>query len=107
MSERSIEALEAFRRLGSRHPRDTKVLAGWSRAAANTQWWGESLKVAERWAALDRSAEAQLHLARTQRRLGQLDKAIATLKAFIERHPRDEDARNLLQLYDGTAVALR
>ena len=100
-------ALELYRQLGVRHPRDAKVLEGWSRVAAQTQWWGESLRVAERWAAVDRSPDAHLHLARTQRRLGQLDKAIGTLKALLEKHPKDEDASSLLQLYTGTTLALR
>jgi Flp pilus assembly protein TadD len=102
-----LEALEAYRLLGSRNPRDAKVLEGWSRVAASTEWWGESLRVAERWAAVDRSSAAQLHLARTQRRLGQLDKAIQTLKSRLERDPKDAEARDLLQQYSGTALALR
>jgi tetratricopeptide (TPR) repeat protein len=104
---RDLEALETYRQLGSRYPRDAKVLEGWSRVAANTEWWGESLRVAERWAAVDRSSAAQLHLARTQRRLGQLDKAIQTLKNRLERDPKDNEAQTLLSLYAGTALALR
>jgi serine/threonine-protein kinase len=104
---RDLEALELYRQLGARHPRDSKVLEGWSRVAAETKWWGESLRVAERWAAVDRSPDAHIHLARTQRRLGQLDKAIGTLKALLERNPKDEQASSLLQLYTGTTLALR
>jgi tetratricopeptide (TPR) repeat protein len=105
--QRELEALELYRQLGERHPRDPQVLAGWSRVAASTQWWGESLRVAERWAALDRSADAHIHLARTQRRLGQLDKAIGTLKALVERNPKHEEASALLQQFSGTTLALR
>jgi Flp pilus assembly protein TadD len=75
--------------------------------AASTQWWGESLRVAERWAAVDRSSAAQLHLARTQRRLGQLDKAIQTLKGRLERDPKDAEAQSLLSVYAGQTLALR
>jgi serine/threonine protein kinase len=107
IGRRNLEALDAYRQLGNRYPRDPKVLAGWSRVAASTQWWGESLKVAERWATLDRSAAAQVHLARTQRRLGQTDKAIDTLKALLERSPKDEDAQELLSIYAGSPLALR
>jgi len=103
----NLEALDAYRQLGNRYPRDPKVLAGWSRVAASTQWWGESLKVAERWAAVDRSAPAQVHLARTQRRLGQTAKAIGTLKALLEKSPKDEDAQELLSIYAGSPLALR
>jgi eukaryotic-like serine/threonine-protein kinase len=107
VGRRNLEALEAFRQLGNRHPRDPRVLEGWSRVAATTQWWGESLRVAEKWAAIDRSRAAQLHLARTQRRLGQIDKAIGTLKDLLEREPKDPDARELIEIYAGTPLALR
>ncbi|HTV24684.1 MAG TPA: protein kinase, partial [Polyangiaceae bacterium] len=107
IGRRNLEALEAYRELGSRYPRDPKVLQGWSRVAASTQWWGESLKIAERWASVDKSAPAQIHLARTQRRLGQTDKAIDTLKALLERSPKDEDAQELLSIYVGSKLALR
>ena len=83
------------------------MLEGWSRVAASNKWWGESLKVAERWAALDGSSAAQLHLARTQKRLGQVDKAIGTLKTLLARRPSDREATSLLQAYGGTSVALR
>jgi tetratricopeptide (TPR) repeat protein len=102
-----LAALDAYRLLGSRYPRDAKVLEGWSRIAASTEWWGESLRVAERWAAIDRSSAAQLHLARTQRRLGQLERAIQTLKQRLERDPKDNEAQSLLELYAGNTLALR
>jgi serine/threonine protein kinase len=107
VGHRNLEALDAYRQLGNRYPRDPKVLEGWSRVAATTQWWGESLKVAERWAAVDKSAPAQIHLARTQRRLGQTSKAIDTLKALIEKSPKHEDAQELLSIYAGSPLALR
>jgi len=107
IGHRNLEALEAYRQLGDRYPRDPKVLEGWSRVAASTQWWGESLKVAERWATVDKSSGAQIHLARTQRRLGQTDKAIDTLKALLERAPKDADAQELLSIYAGSKLALR
>jgi eukaryotic-like serine/threonine-protein kinase len=103
---RDLRALEAFRRLGAQHPSQPKLLEGWSRVAAATKWWGESLQVAERWAAVDASQNAHLHLARTQKRVGQVDKAISTLKSFLAQHPDDADAMGLLQTYGGTSVAL-
>ena len=83
------------------------MLEGWSRVAASTNWWGESLRIAERWAKVDDSQAAQLHLARIQKRFGQVEKAVSTLKALLARHPEDEQALMLLQLYTGTTVALR
>jgi tetratricopeptide (TPR) repeat protein len=106
LGHRDLRALEAFRRLGEIYPEEPKVLEGWSRIAAATKWWGESLKVAERWAARDKSSHAHVHLARTQKRLGHVEKAIATLKALLSRSPGDAEAANLLQLYGGTPLAL-
>jgi Flp pilus assembly protein TadD len=105
--QNDLRALEAFRRLGRRYPREPRVLEGWSTIAASTKWWGESLRAAERWAAVDPSAPAQIHLARTQKRLGQVDKAIATLKTLLAKNPRDREATNLLSLYGGNPIALR
>jgi len=107
IGQNDLRALEAFRRLGRRYPREPKVLEGWSTIAASTKWWGESLRAAERWAAVDASAPAQIHLARTQKRLGQVDKAIATLKTLLAKNPRDREATNLLSLYGGNPIALR
>jgi serine/threonine-protein kinase len=107
IGQNDLRALEAFRRLGRRYPRDPRVLEGWSTIAASTKWWGESLRAAERWSAVDRSAPAQMHLARTQKRLGQVDKAIATLKSLLAKNPRDREASNLLSLYGGNPIALR
>ncbi len=103
---RNLRALEAFRRLGDQHPKEPRVLEGWSRVAATTKWWGESLRVAERWAAVDASPPAQVHLARTQKRLGHVEQAISTLKSLLARHPKDGEAATLLQFYGGTSVAL-
>jgi hypothetical protein len=102
-----VRALLAFRALGEQHPDHPKVLEGWSHAAAATKWWGECLRVAEHWAAVDHSSEAQINLARTQKRLGQLEKAIGTLKSVLARKPNDRDASTLLQAYGGAPIALR
>jgi eukaryotic-like serine/threonine-protein kinase len=107
LGSHDLDALEAYRRLGRSYPREPKVLEGWSHIAATTKWWGESLKVAERWAAIDASAPAQLHLARTQKRLGQVERAIGTLKTLLARHPTEREATGLLQMYGGASVALR
>lgn len=106
VGHRDLRALEAFRSLGARHPEDARVLEGWSRVAARTKWWGESLRVAERWAATDASAHAQVHLARTQKRLGRVEVAIKTLEKLLATHPEHGEAIHLLQLYGGTPLAL-
>src|SRR6185295_18779922 len=102
MGHNNLKALEAFRHLGERYPSEPRVLEGWSRVAATTKWWGESLKVAEHWAEVDPTPPAHVHLARTQKRLGQVEKAITTLKALLDRQPDAAAAQNLLQIYAGT-----
>jgi serine/threonine protein kinase len=102
----NLKALEAYRRLGERYADDPRVLEGWSRIAARTKWWGESLRTAERWASIDPSQAAVVHLAKTQKRLGQVEKAIQTLKAFLAQHPQADQAVSLLQIYAGTPLAM-
>jgi serine/threonine-protein kinase len=96
--EGAITALDLFRKLGQRYPDHPAVLAGWSRAAAKGKWWGEALRVALRWASLDDSQEAQLHLAKTQRLLGQRFGAIQTLEKLLARAPSQE-AQAMIQRY--------
>ena len=96
-----IQALEIYRRLGETHAKEPKVLAGWSRAAAKAKWWGESLRVALRWASLDKSSDAQLHLARTQRLVGQRYGAVQTLERLLDRMPKNQEAMAMLERYRG------
>jgi serine/threonine-protein kinase len=102
-----LSALAAFRRLGREYPNEPRVLEGWSRIAATNKWWGESLRVAELWATQDASTPAQIHLARTQKRLGQVERAIGTLQALLTKRPSEREASTLLQAYGGASVALR
>ncbi len=92
-------ALARYRKLGEKYPEHPEVLAGWSRAAAGAKWWGESLRVALRWASLDPRAEAQLHLARTQRLVGQRYGAIQTLERLLEKLPDNQEATAMLARY--------
>ncbi len=102
-----IRGLEAYRRLGKAYPNDPGILQGWSTIAARTQWWGESLQVATHWARVDRSAPARIHLARTLRRVGQVERALETLRQVLVTEPGNERAAELIRLYGGRApVAL-
>lgn len=92
-------ALEIYRSLGETYPESSRVLAGWSQAASRAKWWGESLRVAIRWAALDSSSEAQLNLAKTQRLVGQRYGAIQTLERLLEQEPNNETAQAALRKY--------
>lgn len=96
-----LRALDLFRTLAKAHEHDPRVLEGWSKAAARSKWWGESLRVALRWASFDDSPRAQLHLARTQRLIGQRYGAIQTLERLLERSPENEKALSMLARYRG------
>jgi hypothetical protein len=104
----TLQALNAYRKLGARHPDDTRVLRGWSEAAVKTKGWGEALRVAVRWAQLDTSPEAQLYLAKIQRSAGQRYGALATLNRLLEQHPDVAEAHDLLDKYaDNRKLASR
>lgn len=92
-------ALEIYRQIGEQYPEHPRVLSGWSKVAGRAKWWGESLRVAIRWAALDPRPEAQLHLARTQRLVGQRYGAVQTLERLLQRFPEHAEASAMLQRY--------
>lgn len=92
-------SLELMRELADSHPDDPDVLAQWSRSAASVQWWGESLRAAIRWAAIDPGEASHLHLARTQRLVGQRFGAIQTLERFLSRQPESKSALLALEQY--------
>jgi serine/threonine protein kinase len=102
-----LRALEVYRQLNEQHPEEPAVLAGLSRVAAQTKWYGEALKAAERWVAIDDSADARLHLARTLRRVGRVEESIATLRQLVAADPNQHEARELLRRYGGDRVAMR
>lgn len=92
-------SLEIMRKLGESHPDDARVLEQWSKSAASVQWWGESLRVAIRWATVDPSEASHLHLARTQRLVGQRFGAIQTLERFLNERPESKPALAALEQY--------
>jgi hypothetical protein len=94
-------ALELARKLGEAYPENPEVLELWSKAAARVKWWGESLRIAIRWAAVEQSEPAALHLAKTQRLVGQRYGAILTLERFLQLQPRSEPAQEALAQYRG------
>jgi hypothetical protein len=92
-------ALELTRKLGEAYPRQPEVLELWSKAAAGVKWWGESLRVAIRWASVDPSEASHVHLARTQRLVGQRYGAIQTLERYQENAPESKTALQALAQY--------
>jgi serine/threonine-protein kinase len=97
--EARLQALDIYRKLGATYPDRKEVLLGWSRTAGRAKWWGEALRVALHWARTDPSPEAQLHLARTQRLLGQRYGAIQTLERLLAHAPSHGEATAMLQRY--------
>ncbi|MEN9577161.1 MAG: hypothetical protein RJA70_170 [Pseudomonadota bacterium] len=92
-------ALARFRELAGEFPNHPQILSGWSTAAARAKWWGESLRVALQWASVDEGADAQLHLAKTQRLVGQRYGAIQTLERLLQRVPDSPEATTMLVRY--------
>jgi thioredoxin-like negative regulator of GroEL len=59
--------------------------------------YGEALRVAKLWVAVDKSVEARMHLASMQRKVGKREDAIKTLNALLQERPGLEEARVLLK----------
>jgi hypothetical protein len=92
-------SLELMRKLGESHPDDAGVLEQWSKSAASVKWWGESLRIAIRWATIDPGEASHLHLARTQRLVGQRFGAIQTLERYLTKQPESKPALAALEQY--------
>lgn len=92
-------ALQLLRKLAEQHPKDPELLELWSKAAAKMKWWGESLRVAIRWAEIDPNETSHLHLARTQRLVGQRYGAIQTLERYLEQEPSSKQVASVLEQY--------
>lgn len=102
-----IKGFNQIRKLGRNHRNDPVVLKTWSETAAQMRAWGEAARVARQWAAIDKGAEAQLHLARMQRAVGQPKEAVATLQRLLTTEPSNQDARSLIRLYAGPSQVAR
>jgi tetratricopeptide (TPR) repeat protein len=98
-----IKAFNLYRRAGQQHPEDPRALKAWSQAAVVMNGWGEAYRVASRWAEVDQSVEARVHLARMQRAVGKREAAMKTLAQLLEEHPRCAEAQQLLGLMTGKA----
>lgn len=102
-----VRALNVYRGLGKNHGDDAHLLHAWAEAAIKTKGWGEALRVAIRWAALDSSPDAQLYLARVQHAAGQRYGAVATLTRLLADHPGDQQAQDMLDHYADRKLASR
>ncbi|MCC6215829.1 MAG: protein kinase [Polyangiaceae bacterium] len=102
-----IRGMQLIRKVGRNNRKDAEVLKTWSETAAQLGAWGEALRVAKQWAEIAPGVESHLHLARMQRATGKREQAIQTLARVLEQHPKNEDARMLMRMYEGSKVARR
>jgi tetratricopeptide (TPR) repeat protein len=91
-----LKGYHQIRALGMRHGQEGRVLKAWCQAAVALRQWGEAYKVAERWAATERSTESRLELARMERALGNRSQAIRIVNDALKSDPESEPAQKLL-----------
>jgi serine/threonine-protein kinase len=96
-----IKAFNLMRKIGKGHRKSSKALKAWSEMAAQMHAWGEAHRVAVQWAAIDKGAEARLHLARMQRSAGKSEEALQTLTDLLQDHPGCDEARELHRSMSG------
>ncbi|MFO0566082.1 MAG: protein kinase [Polyangiaceae bacterium] len=94
---KKVKALNEYRKIGKKNRKDARALKAWSEAAAQMKGYGEALRVAQRWANLDKSVEARLFLSNMQRKVGKREAAIKTLNALLQERPGCEEARSMLK----------
>lgn len=101
-----IKGFNALRRLGKKNPEVPSVLQAWSYAAVQMKAWGEAHRVAKRWAKVDPSVDARLHLARLERATGRGNPR-ATVRKLAREYPDNAEVQKALATYGGGKVALR
>jgi tetratricopeptide (TPR) repeat protein len=105
---RALRALEVLRAAAAEPGAGADVLSRLTRALMKTGAWGEALRVAERWRALDPSADARLELARVERAMGNRERAVELVKEVLKDPDAPAEAKALLRtLVPGDRVALR
>ncbi len=70
-----VSALGAARTLAKKHPAEPRVLRAWSETGAKAKAWGEALRAARRWAAIDAGPDAERNLIRMLRAVGRTEEA--------------------------------
>lgn len=96
-SGKKVKALNEYRKIGKKNRKDPRALKAWSEAAAQMKGYGESLRVARQWAALDKGIESRIFLASMQKKVGKREDAIKTLNALITERPGCQEARAMLK----------
>ena len=70
-----VSALGAARSLAKKYPAEPRVLRAWSETGARAKAWGEALRAARRWAAIDAGPDAERNLIRMLRAVGRTEEA--------------------------------
>ena len=96
-SGKKVKAFNEYRKIGKKHGKDPRALKAWSEAAAQMKGYGEALRVAKRWAGVDKSIEARIFLASMQKKVGKREDAIKTLNALLQERPGCQEARSMLK----------
>lgn len=96
-----VRGFNEIRKLGRNHRKDARVLQAWTEAATQMKGWGEAYRVARQWAALEKSPESRVQLARLERAVGKREEAIKTLTNLLAERPGHEEARHMLSGLQG------
>ncbi len=70
-----VLALGEARTLAKKYPTEPRVLRAWSETGAKAKAWGEALRAARRWTAIDSSPDAERNLIRMLRAVGRTEEA--------------------------------
>ncbi len=70
-----VSALGAARSLAKKYPAEPRVLRAWSETGAKAKAWGEALRAARRWVAVDAGPDAERNLIRMLRAVGRTEEA--------------------------------
>ncbi len=101
-----IKGYNRLKALALRHPERADVQRGWSLASVAVKAWGDALRAAHNWVALEPSPAARLHLAKMEKATVRGD-AVKTLELLLEADPTHGEARRLLEEYQRDRIARR
>jgi len=103
-----LKALNLLRHAAKKSPSDAKILQELASAAEHDHAWGEAVRTARRWVAVDPSSESKLELARLERKTGHRARALDLARSVVKDNPDSPEAHALLsQLGGAERVALQ
>ncbi len=101
-----VKGFNKIRRIGKNNRKDARALKAWYEASRAMKAYGEAHRVVRQWAALEKTPESRVQLARMQRAIGKREAAIATLNALLTERPGHEQARQMLRVLTGADAQL-